>query len=150
MTLAAKILGNPIISRMNENNDGSASDMMPINTTAEILTQIGINVGEVSAIEGEGSSAAGDAGQVIYFSDSMVFNKTGQSGVITYGEGVLTIDFEESPDQTYVYTGDVNNINDVKNALVDPTNWEVVDAEDNDFDPEEDDAEGDEILDEEE
>lgn len=146
MTLAAKILGNPIIARMNENNDGSASDMMPINTTAEILTQIGINVGEVSAIEGEGSTAAGDAGQVIYFSDSMVFSKTGQSGVITYGEGVLTIDFEESPDQTYVYTGDVNNINDVKNALVDPTNWEVVDAED-DFDPEEDDAEGDEILD---
>jgi hypothetical protein len=149
MTLASKILGNPIIARMNENNDGSASDMMPINTTAEILTQIGINVGEVSAIEGEGSSAAGDAGQVIYFSDSMVFNKTGQSGVITYGEGVLTVDFEESPDQTYVYTGDVNNINDVKNALVDPTNWEVVDAEDS-FDPEEDDAEDDEVFDEEE
>lgn len=147
MTLAAKILGNPIIARMNENNDGSSSDMQPINTTAEILTQIGINVGEVSAIEGEGSTAAGDAGQVIYFSDSMVFSKTGQSGIITYSEGVLTVDFEDTPDQTYVYTGDVNNISDVKNALVDPTNWEVVDAEDDDFDPEEDDAEGDEILD---
>lgn len=131
----------------NEDLESGGVQMMH-SGAADLLTRLGIKVKEVADIEGdEGSTASGTKGMAVYFEDSMIFNKTGQAGVITLGDGILTVDLEEDPNITKVYSGDVYSINDAKNALLDPTGWEDVSAEEVEaeegFDPEEDETEGD-------